>query len=478
MDDTHDGSISRRAFLITTGSLSLTALKMAKRLSATPLGTALRAQGDIPYTTCTSFSQMVEGSDARYLPITRVSDPGSMGHRIYTGFFFYDVLQFDATGRYLLGMRVYFQDRVVSPTDRAEIGYIDLQDGFKWTRIGETTAWNWQQGARLQWRPGSDEIVWNNRSEDGKKYVCSVYNFRTGKRRTLPRTIYQFSPDGAMALTQDFQRMAHGGTSYLGIEDIYESQYAPSETGIWKMNMDTGEDKLIMSLARMADVVYPKGHPSSGHFYFFREGWNPSGTRFVVFLKDPLNGLDKAYSMTSDGTDVRYLYDAPTHHSWQDNDHVLDWGNHTPTGGDSPLAGYFLFKDDGTGRAPKLVWRAQYDGHGSYLPRPGSDWIISDTYNINGFQYLYMYHRPTEVFVPLAKLRATASTECVPLATEKPTTSTMCSEIFRVDLHPRFSRNGRMVSIDSTYEGLGRQMYIVDIGRILDNPPRRRASVE
>jgi hypothetical protein len=71
-----------------------------------------------------------------------------------------------------------------------------------------------------------------------------------------------------------------------------------------------------------------------------------------------------------------------------------------------------------------------------------------------------MYHRPTKLFVPLAKLRTTAP-----------------DGIHRVDLHPRFSRNGRMVSIDSTYEDLGRQMYIIDISNIVDNPPDHHASV-
>ncbi len=426
------------------------------------LAPAVHAQADLPYTTYTSFSQVLEGSKARYPAISRVSDPGASGHRAYTGFFFYQCLQFDTTGRYLLGMRVYVQNRDVQPDDRGDIGYIDLKDGFKWTQIGETTAWNWQQGARLQWRPRSDEIVWNDRSDDGKKYVCRVYNFRTSKRRALPRPIYDLSPDGARALTHDFERMKYfKGTEYVGIEDIYEKQYAPSKTGIWKMNMDTGEAELIMTLERMAAIAFPKGSPSSGRLYFFREGWNPSGTRFIAFIKDPENPLaDKAFSMTSNGTDVRYLYNNPSHHAWQDDSYILDFGKHTPPGGGSPLAGYFLFKDDGTGTAKELLWATNFNGHDSYVPGPGGDWIISDTYVIDGFQYLFMYHRPTKLFVPLAKLKSTAE-----------------EGIHRVDLHPRLSRDGRIVSIDATHEGLGRQMYIIDISHILDHPPNRRPSV-
>jgi hypothetical protein len=418
------------------------------------LASAAPGQDNLPYVSYSNFSQVLEGSDVRHPSLTRISDPGTSDHRAYTGFFFYQCLQFDPTGRYLLGMRVYFQNRLVEPTDRADIGFIDLKGAHKWTKIGETTAWNWQQGARLQWRPGSDEIVWNSRSDDGKKYVCSVYNFRTGKARTLPRPIYDLSPDGATALTHDFERMKHRGTDYIGIDDAYKDQYAPSKTGIWKMNMETGNAELIMSLERMAGIAYPHGHPSSGCLYFFREGWNPSGTRFIAFLKDPDNGLFKGFSMTPEGRDVRYLYSDPSHHSWQDDDHVLDFGHHTPPGGGSVVGGYFVFNDDGTGEARKVLWTTDYDGHNSYVPGSGGDWIISDTYDIKGFQYLFMYHRPTKLFVPLAKLRNTAP-----------------EGIHRVDLHPRLSRDGRIVSIDSSSEGLGRQMYIMNIGYILDNPP-------
>src|SRR5438128_2059128 len=438
-------------------------LTMAAVAVLMALGWPVHAQQNLPYTTYTSFERLLGARDAQYRAISRVSDPGTAEKRAYTGFFFYQVQQFDVSGRYLLGLRVYFQSRDVRPDDRGDVGYIDLKDSFKWTKIGETTAWNWQQGNRLQWRPNFNEIVWNDRSDDGKTFVCRTYDFRTGARRTLPRPIYDLSPDGSTALTHDYERMKDfKGTEYVGVEVKYQKELAPTQTGIWKMDMESGKAELIISLRKMAGIAYPKGLPASGHLYFFREGWNPSGTRLVAFIKDHANNLFQAYSMTGEGSGVRYLYGNPSHHTWIDDQHIMDFGGQIPPGGDKQMRGYFLFKDDGSGKAKELLWASNFDGHDSLLQAPWSDWIISDTYVLGGFQYLFLFHRPTRLFVPLAKLRSTA--EHVANFTGE----------WRVDLHPRFSRDGRTVCIDSTYEGLGRQMYLIDIGYILDHPPKVR----
>jgi len=427
-----------------------------RRASLVVLALPILLAAQPSYTTYDTFEEVLRSSGARYPAVIRVSAPNAGGKPAYTGFFFYQCLQFDASGRYLLAMRVSFQNRLVEATDRAEIGVIDRNDRFRWTKIGESTAWNWQQGARLQWRPGSNEIVWNDRSDDGKHYVCRVHDFRTGRKRTLPRPIYDLSPDGSTALTHDFERMKHRGTDYVGIDDKFKDQLAPRDTGIWKMNMSTGSVRLLLSLDQMAAIVYPKGRPASGSLYFFREGWNPSGTRFVAFVKDPPNNLFEAYSVNADGADIRYLYRNPSHHSWRDDDHIIDFGKHSPPGGGPPHGGYFSFEDDGSGKAQGLLWTVDYDGHNTYVPNTENNWIISDTYNLNGFQYLFLYHVPTNRFVPLAKLKCTAG-----------------EGIHRVDLHPRLSRDGKIVSIDATHEGMGRQMYVMDISHIIDNPPGR-----
>ena len=91
------------------------------------------------------------------------------------------------------------------------------------------------------------------------------------------------------------------------------------------------------------------------------------------------------------------------------------------------------------------------NGHCSYLP--GNEWILNDTYpDENRLHNVYLYHVPTGERVPLGNFymhpKYRFDWEC------------------RVDTHPRFSPDGRMVCIDSPHDGAGRQMYLLDIGSV------------
>ena len=394
------------------------------------------------YTTCKTWQEVVEGQDFRYANLTRISTPGTKEAPAYTGFWFFDGLQFDETGRYALAMKVNFQNRDVTPTDRGEIGFIDLQADNQWTKIGETTAWNWQQGCRLTWRPNSNEILWNDRSEDGSHFVCRAYNFETRARRTLPRPIYDVSRDGKFALTHDFSRMKHGGTNYVGIPDPYEKEIAPAESGIEKLELDTGRVERIFSLKQIAEIAFPDGYKGNTPLYFFREGWNPSGTRFIAFLKNADRPTHTSgWSITADGKDARLFYMNPSHHAWLDDETMLE-GHHLST-----------YKDDGSGKPTRLADVGNVNFDPAVIK--GGEWFVLDTYPLNGFQYIVLYHRASKLFVPLAKLKNTAQV----------------GTIHRVDIHARTTRDGRTVCIDASHEGLGRQMYVIPIGYILDHPP-------
>lgn len=109
-----------------------------------------------------------------------------MEHRISPAekhFFFgyYDLQPFDSKGKYHLAHHVDFMDRLHQKDDMAEIGIIEIETR-KYTPITTTKAWNFQQGAMLQWNPAKpdSEIIYNS-IVDGQ-YVAVTENINTGKK--------------------------------------------------------------------------------------------------------------------------------------------------------------------------------------------------------------------------------------------------------------------------------------------------------
>lgn len=423
------------------------------------------------YSAYNNFDEMLNATDTKYLEPVRISPVGTKKKPMYHAFFYYnhtqtECLQFEPSGRYLLGMRVFVEGRDVQPFDIAEIGMFDLQNNNKWIKIGEATTWNFQQGCRLQWVPGFEEIIWNDRSDDGKSLITRVYNIKTKQTRILPFPVYVTSPDGKTGLGVNYERVQHRGCKYAGVEDPYKNLWAPGNIGVWKIDMVSGEKKLILSLKEMAKNMYPDGLPSDtimSNLYFFRVGYNPSATRIFAFVKNFKNRWGnweirtEGYTMNPEGKDIRYFYKEPSHHFWINDDEVVDNGYHETPDGKTGL-GFYRFKDDGSGRAKEKIFGAP---NGHITINKNGDWILTDASDGDGYLYLYLYHIPTAKFIPLAKLETQLGGYIYRLGLGA----------LRCDLHPRFSHDGKTISFDSTHEGFGRQIYTMDISSVINNPP-------
>jgi rhamnogalacturonyl hydrolase YesR len=384
-----------------------------------------------------SFDEMAKASDPVLPPVRAVT----LGPKIHW-FGYYDKFQLDPGNRYLLCMELDFEHRLPKSNEAAKIGMVDLAEGDKWIELGESRAWCWQQGCMLQWRPGSDrEVVWNDR--EGEQFVCRVLDVKTRQVRTLPRAIGSIRPDGELAVCEDFSRIWNfrPGYAYAGIPDKYADQPAPAEIGVWRMDLDTGESQLIVSVADLAKIPYPQQSPRDRH-YVNHLSWSPDGKRFLMFNRWSGAGMPtRVFTADADGRDLRLLSarDA-SHWTWRDPQHVLIWAGNA----------YRLYRDDGSGELKETLWQAP-NGHQTYLPGTHNEWIVTDTYphGAKREQIVYLFHVPSKRFVLLGRFPSTYQGE------------------WRCDAHPRVSRDGKLVIIDSPHGGNGRQQYIIDISSVI-----------
>jgi len=375
-------------------------------------------------------------------------------------FGYYDKLQFDPTGRYVLGMEVDFEHRSPRADDIIRIGMVDLQAGDKWIELDASRAWGWQQGCMLQWIPGTkNSILWNDR-KDGR-FVCHIMDTVSRKKRTIDYPIYTVTPDGKFGASVDFRRIQdlRPGYGYAGLPDPNKNDMAPKDSGIWLVDLATGKGKLIVSLADIAKIPFPGRNVTGAKHYFNHLLFNGDGTRLEFLHRYRPNGgrggfITRMLTCGLDGSDVRTVdpSGSTSHFIWRGTDKILAWSRY------KNRSGFFLYEDKPGGGKVVQVGRGvmTLNGHCTYLP--GNKWILNDTYprGRERMQDVYLYHIATGKRVELGKFHRPKK----------------YSGEWRVDTHPRVSRDGKTVCIDSAHEGKGRQLYLIDISRIVANPPK------
>ena len=396
----------------------------------------------------------------RELPPVRAITRGPRYH----WFGYYDKLQFSPSGRYVLANEVDFEHRSPTPGDVIRVGVADTGSDDRWRELGMSRAWNWQQGCMLQWIPGSKaSVLWNDRA--GDRFVCHILDVGASERRTIPAPVYALSPDGRWGVRPDFRRLndTRPGYGYGGIPDPRPNVPAPDDDGLWRVDLATGKEELVFSFADAARIAFerPAGIDLTGatagvdlarsKHWFNHLLVSPDGARLIFLHRwrgpGDRNYLTRMFTIRSDGTDPYILdpYGKTSHFIWRDPQTVLAWAWHP-----SHAWGFYLYTDK-TNRVELVGGGAMTEnGHCTYLP--GNQWILNDTYpdKAKREQHVYLYHVASGRRVPLGSFASP------PEYTGE----------WRCDTHPRFSPDGRKVTIDSPHRG-GRQVYLIDIGAIV-----------
>ncbi|MCP3690635.1 MAG: hypothetical protein GY917_00460 [Planctomycetaceae bacterium] len=408
-------------------------------------------QGGLTGAACLALGSQVGARFKAEFPPVRAITRGPRHH----WFGYYDKLQFDPTSRYVLGMEVDFQHRSPTGKDRIAVGMVDLQDGDRWIPFGHSKAWNWQQGCMLQWLPGSQtQVLWNDRQ--GDRFVCHIYDIQTKKRRTIPHAIYSVSPDGKSAVAPDFSRIGdvRPGYGYAGLPDPHADDLAPTSSGIFHIDLETGKSRLIISLADMARLgVIPQAKLGIKH-YFNHLLYSPDGSRFIALHRwryPDGSRLTRLVTARPDGTDVRVVIPNgyASHFIWRDPQHILSQSRHYAG---NTNWGNFLFQDQEGGQVEEVgAGILDGSGHLSYLP--GNEWILNDTYpkGKERLQTPHLYHVKSKRRIDLGHFHLPK----------------IYTGEWRIDTHPRFSPDSRYVCIDAPDGNAGRQLHLIDIQGLL-----------
>ncbi|MEX0825088.1 MAG: hypothetical protein WD119_02930, partial [Pirellulaceae bacterium] len=328
-------------------------------------------------------------------------------------FGYYDKRQFSPTGRLVLSNEVAFEHRSPQGDDTIRIGWVDRDQDNTWVELGTSNAWGWQQGCMLQWvGGGGKQILWNDR--EGDSFVCRIMDLSDRSVRTLPMPIYTISGDGRYGLSADFRRINNlrPGYGYAGLADPYVDQRAPEDSGIWRVDLQSGETTLIVSLADVVKIAWPDGKTHADAWHYFNHLLiNPSGDRFVFLHRyrpefDPqtleFKGgfVTRMFSADSDGGRLHIVDPSgyTSHFIWKNDEQLTMWTR--PAGQPN---GFYVVTDQQPGYERVGAEAMPTNGHNTYLPAPYDDWILNDTYpsGSSSRQTVYLYHVPTRRRVDL-----------------------------------------------------------------------------
>lgn len=391
-------------------------------------------------------------------------------------FGYYDKSPWNASGQLMLGHEAGFNDRAPTAEDQIGIGVIHLGDGNRFEKLADGRAWNWQQGAMAQWHPADPERLFIHNDRREGHFVGVVRDVNKGEQAVLERPIYAVLPDGLTGFSLNFARLAvhRPGYGYAGGVDAHAGDTRPAQDGIWRVNMANGQSDLIVALAELASNN-PKPSMEGAWHYVNHIQPSRNGKRiafFHIWHRDATSWEVRLYTCRPDGGELTCLLDTGviSHYDWRNDDNILIWANRpdaparflllshagnthdvgAPSGAKNPAE----FAPEGaptgaTRNAPFQVFGEsilKVDGHCTFSP--DKRWVLNDTYpDTHQMRTLMLVRAADARRFDIARLHSPKSR--------------WWGEI-RCDLHPRWSRDGRQVCIDSVHEG-SRQMYVIDV---------------
>ena len=370
-------------------------------------------------------------------------------------FGYYDRDPWDDNKQRHLCIRFTNQFRLPQAGERATVGFIERKKRT-FHPIWKTEAWCHQQGAMQQWlpnRPG--EFIFNDFRFEGDKtwsLISRVFSVDGEHIRDYEDPVFILSRDGKWAASINFHRIPRRGYTYARCTPASQMNKADLENdGLFLMDMESGKCSLIVPFKRFVDIFPDELNLEKDYIWLNHAGFNSDNTRLLVLFRTSRN-IDAStpswttylYTMNLDGGDLncplphRYWKNwRISHHLWGRSPHEILIDANVGKNGQN----YCVFDSRKKNLKVKDVTVVsgglKVNGHPSFSS--DGKWVVSDTYP----SFIFAQQRVCLCHVETGKAEQIGRFYHI---RGRPVD-------VRCDLHPRWSKDGSLVTIDTINYG-------------------------
>jgi hypothetical protein len=229
-------------------------------------------------------------------------------------------IPWNGDNRFILGLEIENIDRMPKPEEAAAIILVDTERNNEIIRLDKTHAWNPQQGTMFYWNPRApnSQFFFNDRDVTTGKVFVVLYDIE--KKKRVREFRYDDTPFGNSGVAQNgeaFLGLNYGRlarlrlvTGYPDAVDWSKEYNAPESDGIFKVDPNSGEKRLLVSYRQLANQLEQHlGHFEDAKLFVNHTLWNRRGDRIYFFVRAGWSGggstrIDVPCSIHADGTNL------------------------------------------------------------------------------------------------------------------------------------------------------------------------------
>ena len=356
-------------------------------------------------------------------------------------------------GRLMVALRVGFQERMPTAEDVADIVLIDSANGGVVRKVEETRAWNPQQGTMLYWNPAepATQFFFNDRDPATGKVFAVLYDIEADRRVREYR--FEDTPVGNGGVSQvggafaaiNYARMARlrPVTGYPEAWDWTVGEMHPRDDGVFRVDVETGEKRLLVSFAEMRDALKER-HPTivDKPLFINHTLWNRDGDSLFFFVRGTFGNredrINVPMTMQGDGsglTEQRVFIGG--HPEWEFGSRMI-----------GEVEDDLVIYDTERQEVVETIGASEVfpDAGGDTALSPDGKWIVNG-WSEDGVTRYTIFRRRDGAWVHTSEFQRGAYT----------------SGDLRIDSAPTWNRNSNEIAVPGLADDGTRQMFVITI---------------